>query len=78
MFIVSRPKPPWQTLAMTRHKSHMASLVIRVEPECIAARPKGTRTWFRLPWGIVYQMAVRAEVEAMRRAKAAKRKGSAK
>lgn len=49
-------------------------MVIRVEPECVAVKAKGLRRWYRLPWKKIWVLAVMAEADSIRRAKADARK----
>lgn len=74
MYEIRKAKPAWQTQAMCRDRG-LRSIVIRVEPECIAVRGKGTRTWLRLPWGTVFNTAARAEADAKRTRKQSIKRG---
>lgn len=74
MYHVTKPRGPWQTAKIARDGSKVRPLVIRIEPECIAIKLKGLRSWYRLPYGVIYNQAAHAEALAKRRAKAEARK----
>lgn len=74
MYEVTRAKPVWQLRALIADGCSPRPLVIRVEPECVAMKPKGLRRWVRLPWKTVYTLAAMAEANAARRAKAASKR----
>lgn len=73
MYKITKPKPTWETQVLTRDR-RLRPICIRVEPVCVAFKQKGMRTWYRLPYSTLYDLAVRAAAEAKRRAKIEARK----
>lgn len=66
MYTISKPRGPWQTASLTRDGSRIREIVIRIEPGCLAIKTKGTRTWFRLPYAVIFDKAIMAAVLAAR------------
>jgi hypothetical protein len=66
MYKVQRAKPAWQVQCLIRDHG-IRDGVIRVEPECLAIKQKGRRTWYRLPYTAIYDLAAWAHAEKTRR-----------
>lgn len=71
---ITKQRGPWLLRSEVRDGGRPRPIVIEVDPDELTLRQKGRRRRYRLPWEAVYVMAVRAEVERVRKEKVLKRK----